>query len=584
MGVQSDLMMSDKEIVLLSFIPFLLLLLSNRVKPAILFFALAALYHLLGFISTDKFLGNFSNSSLVTLIFLLMVSITLEKVYLIHKISPYIVSGKSTRLALLKLSAITTFLSAFLNNTAVVAMLMGTIKNQKKVFPSKLLIPLSYFAIFGGTMTLIGTSTNLIVNSFVVEAGLKSLHMFDFLIVGSGIALVGTILMILFGPKLLPDIPMEEVYTQEYFLEAKVSDDSAMRRKTVQENGLRNLENLFLAEIFRDGRLISPVSPDTIVEAGDVLIFTGDIAHVEILKQFHGLKIYKDRIGISESNLVEVVISHDSTLLGHSIKEADFRAKFDAAVVAVRRGDQKLSGKIATKILEAGDTLVLAVGRDFHRRGNLKKNFYLVSGIETKNQLSIAQGRIALGAFALTIALGAFGVVSLLNGLFILLGLYLLLGYADFPEMKRLFPFDLLIIIGSALAIASTLNTTGVASDIAEGLLSAFSVFGVYGSFIGIFLLTLLLTEFMTNNAAAALAFPIALATSETLGVSPWPFVMAVAYGASASLISPYGYQTNLMVYSIGRYSLKDFAKIGLPISIGYTLAAVILIPIVFPF
>lgn len=574
----------EKEIVLGTFAVFIVLLVSNKFKPAILFFALLVVYHFLGYLPTKEFLGNFTNESLITLVLLLLVSITLEKVYLVAKAAPYIVRGGSVRTALLKLAGITTFLSSFLNNTAVVAMLMGTIKNQKTIPPSKLLIPLSYFAIFGGTMTLIGTSTNLIVNSLVTASGLESLHMFDFIIVGSGIALIGTIIMALFGPKLLPNIALDDIQPAEYFLEAKVADDSNLCYKSVMKNGLRSLENLFLAEILRGENLISPVSPDTIIEPGDVLIFTGDIAHVEMLKQFHGLKIFKDRISIAESNLVEVVVSHDSSLLGQSIKEADFRSKFDASVVALRRGDEKLSGKIARKILQAGDTLVLAVGRDFNKRSNLKKNFYIISDIETKNQLSIPQGRVAMIMFFLTVFVSATGLISLLNGLILLIGLYLGMGYLGFAEMKRLFPFDLVIIIGSALGIAATLNTSGVSSDLASYMLSIFSIFGVYGAFVGVFLLTLILTEFMTNNAAAALAFPIAMAAAEAMGASPWPFIMAVAYGASASLISPYGYQTNLMVYSVGRYSLKHFALIGLPVSLGYITAALILIPLVFPF
>ncbi|MGD9970972.1 MAG: SLC13 family permease [Sulfuricurvum sp.] len=574
----------EKEIVIVSFFLFIGLLISNKIKPVILFFGLLTFYYLCGLLPTKGFLGNFTNESLITLVLLLLVSVALEKIYLIAKVAPFIVSGGSPRFALLKLSVIATFLSAFLNNTAVVAMLMGTLKSQKKVFPSKLLIPLSYFAILGGTLTLIGTSTNLVVNSFVMDAGLKSLQMFDFFIVGAGIAVVGTLVMVLLAPRLLPEVPMETSYSAEYFLEAKVMDDSLLRNKTVYQNGLRNLESLFLAEILRGDHLISPVSPETIVEAGDILVFTGNIADVEMLKQYHGLQIYKDKAAAAESNLVEAVVSHDSTLLGQTIKEADFRSKFDASVVALRRGDEKISGKIAKKILEAGDILVLAVGQDFYKRSNIKKNFYIVSGIETKNQLSIPQGKIALGAFILVVALSAIGLFSLLKGLLLLMGLYLLLGFIGLAEMKRLFPFDLVIIIGSALGIASTLSETGVAMDLSHFILTVFSPFGTYGSFIGVFLLTMIMTEFMTNNAAAALTFPIAMATATTLGVSPWPFIMAVAYGASASFISPYGYQTNLMVYSVGGYSLKDFLKIGLPVSLGYAVVALVLIPMVFPF
>ncbi|MDD2782530.1 SLC13 family permease, partial [Sulfuricurvum sp.] len=386
------------------------------------------------------------------------------------------------------------------------------------------------------------------------------------------------------APMVLPDVANENESRAEYFLEARVSENSPMQGKTIYENGLRNLEHLFLAEIIRSDRLISPVSPDTLIEAGDVLVFAGDVVHVDTLRRFSGLELYKDKANLTESNLVEAIISHDSTLLGQTIKEADFRAKFDAAVVALRRGDEKLSGKMAHQILHAGDSLVLAVGNDFHRRSNLKKNFYIVSDIEAVNHLSSKHGWIAMVAFALVIAASALGILSLLKGLLLLMGLYLFFGFIGVMEIKRMFPFDLLIIIGSSLGIAVVLQNSGAAADLAAVLNLFFSDYGAYGTFIGVFFLTLIMTEFMTNNAAAALVFPIALATAESMGVSPWPFIMAVAYGASASFLSPFGYQTNLMVFSVGGYSLKDFFKIGVPVSIVYSAVAIIMIPLVFPF
>jgi di/tricarboxylate transporter len=574
----------EKEIILGAFVIFMVLLISNRIKPVVLFTSLLVFYYLGGFLPTDRFLGNFSNEALVTLVLLLLVSITLEKVHLITQIAPFVTRNSSERFAILKLSAISTLFSAFLNNTAVVAMLMSALKNQKHIKPSKLLIPLSYFAIAGGTITLIGTSTNLIVNSFVLDAGLESLKMFDFFAVGAMIALAVTLVVTLIAPKVLPDVATDENTSTEYFLEAKISDDSSLCAKSVAENGLRNLEHLFLAEIIRGERLISPVTPDTILEAKDVLVFTGDILHVETLRRFSGLELYKDKTSLSKSNLVETVVSHDSTLVDKTIKEVDFRAKFDAAVVALRRGDEKLSGKMAQQVLYAGDRLVLAVGNDFHRRTNLRKNFYIISDIEAKNHLSEKEGWMALGAFALVIGLSAAGIFSLLKGLLLLLGFYLLKGLIGLNEMKRLFPFDLIIIIGSALGIASTLQNSGVASDLAHILNILFFQYGAYGAFVGIFLLTVIMTEFMTNNAAAALVFPIAFATAESFGVSQWPFIMAVAYGASASFLSPFGYQTNLMVYSVGGYSLKDFFKIGLPVSMTYITVAILMIPLIFPF
>ena len=574
----------EKTVVAGALLLFLVLLIRGRIKPVLLFAGLLGFYYVGGYLETQRFLGNFSNKSLMVLVLLLLVSVVMEKVHLVARFAPMVTRGGSYASALLKLAGFTTVFSAFLNNTAVVAMLMGALKNQRNLAPSRLLLPLSYFAILGGTMTLVGTSTNLIVNSFVVEAGLESLKMFDFFLVGAALALSGSLLVAFLAPRVLPEISREVSMQQEYFLEARVDEGSPLHGRSILENGLRNLDNLFLAELQRGEHLISPVAPDTVIEAGDVLIFTGDIAHMESLKQFPGLSIHSDRKHTFKENLVEVVLSHDATLLGMSIKEADFRAKFDAAVVAMRRGDEKLSGKLGEKILQAGDILVLAVGRDFYRRSNLKKNFYIVSGIETKNQLSVTEGRIALGSFALVILLAATGVVPLLKGLLVLLGLFVVLKFTSFSELKRLFPFDLVLIIGSALGIAHTLYTTGLASDIADGMLALFAGGGAFGAFVGVFLLTLVMTEFMTNNAAAALVFPIALATSEALGVSPWPFIMAVAYGASGSFISPFGYQTNLMVYSVGGYTLKDFARIGVPMSLCYVTVALTLIPWVFPF
>ncbi len=574
----------EKEIILGAFALFIFLLASNRFKPVVLFAGLAIFYYIGGFLETSQFLRNFSNESLISLVLLLLVSIGLEKVHLIAQIAPLVTKSFNERFAILKLSILTTIFSAFLNNTAVVAMLMGSIKNQKNILPSKLLIPLSYFAIAGGTITLVGTSTNLIVNGFVQDAGLESLKMFDFFAVGIVIAISVGAVVALIGPKLLPAIPVESDAAADYFLEARIAEGSQLCKKTVFENGLRNLEHLFLAEIIRGERLISPVAPDMVLEAGDVLVFTGDIIHVETLRRFSGLELYKDKVDLARSNLIEAIVSHDSTLVGQTIKEADFRAKFDAAVVALKRGNEKLSGKIARQTLKAGDSLVLAVGRDFYRRSNLRKNFYIISDLDAKNHLSLREGWIAMGAFTAMIIASAFGIMTLLKGLLLVIAIYLALGFVGMNEMRRLFPFDLVIIIGSALSIASTLQQSGVAADVAGTLNALFSPFGIYGAFVGIFLLTLIMTEFMTNNAAAALAFPIAYATAQGLGVSPWPFIMAVAYGASASFLSPFGYQTNLMVYSIGGYSLSDFLKTGLFVSIVYAAVALTMIPLVFPF
>ena len=537
----------------------------------------------MGFLDTQTLLSNYTNPSLITLILLLLVSIVIEKTTLITTIAALIFKP-SYHHSLFKLTAITSLLSAFLNNTAVVSSFLGMIKNNGRHAPSKLLIPLSYAAIFGGTVTLIGTSTNLIINGFVIEQGMEPLKLFDFLYVGLPLTIAGIITLLLFAPKVLPEHAVEKESCAHFFLETRIAENSPLIGKSIQANGFRNLESLFLAEIIRGGKLISPVTPDEIVHANDELIFTGDIEQVQHLKQFEGLEFFENKNDILNSNLVEVIISHESTLLGKTIKAANFRTRFDAAVVAVRRGDERLSGKIGLTELEVGDRLVLAVGNDFYKRDNLNKNFYFISALDTDKKLSPKESLLVVGSFIAVIALSAFKVIAFIKGLIFLLLFFLAMRFTSLSQIKRRMPFDLILIIGSALGISHVLIETGSAALLSNGIHTVFGSYGIYGAFVGVYLMTLLLTEVITNNAAAALAFPIAYATAMGMEANLLPFVMAVAYGASASFMTPYGYQTNLMVYSVGEYSFKNYIKMGLPVSIVYSAVVLLLVPYFFPF
>lgn len=570
--------------VFLSLAVLIVLLIRGTVPSAVLFTGLLTLYYLAGLIETKAMLHNFVNPSLVVLVLLVVISGVIERTAVVERMARYVFS--QNRLAsMLRFTGMTAFLSAFLNNTAVVASMLGMAKNNKHLLPSKVLIPLSYAAIFGGTMTLIGTSTNLVVNGFVIEAGLPPLGLFDFIYVGLPVAVLGALFLSFFGPKLLPGYNVKGGKEEEaYFLEARVEPGSPLAGRSIQENGLRNMEQLFVAELLRGTELISPVAPREVLQAGDVLIFTGNMRDVHELKRFAGLSIFDDARCTVESNLTEVVISHESNLVGRTIKEAGFRMKFDAAVVAVRRGSEKLSGKLGDVRLQAGDTLLLATGNDFAKRDNLKKNFYFVSDrpLNKKFDLKSSIGIIVL--FLGVIVLSALKIVVFLKGLLFLLGLFVLMKFLDFGQIKRTFPFDLVLIIGAALGIAQVLTDSG-AADTLGGVISGATVgMGVYGSFAAVYLMTFLLTEIITNNAAAALSFPIAYATATSLGVDPMPFVMAVAYGASASFLSPYGYQTNLMVYGPGGYRFIDYLRIGLPVSVLYSAVVLALVPLFFPF
>jgi di/tricarboxylate transporter len=567
-------------LVAASILILLALLMQNKIKPALLFLGLVLGYYFLDLISIDVLLNNYVNKSLVTLVLLLLVSIAIEKTSFIAMLSTHLFD-KSLSKSVAKISFFSAFFSAFLNNTAVVASLISVVKQNKFHAPSKLLIPLSYAAIFGGTITLVGTSTNLIVNGFVIERGLPSLEMFDFIYVGIPVAVLGTFVLIIIT-RFLPE-HRAQTQIEHYFIEAKITKESPLIGKSIKQNNLRNLEYLFLSEILRQGHIISPVHPDEILQENDVLIFSGDIKEISLLEKFKGLELVHVKHDLSK-NLVEAIISHESTLVGKTLKEVNFRIKFDASVVAIKRGEEKLSGKIAEIKLSAGDNLVLAKGSDFYQRDNLKKNFYFFNDVAVNQKLSQTQSIAVLAGFMGVILLSVFKILPLIKGLFILLIALVLFKFLNFDEIKRRFPYDLVLIIGSALGVSSVIIETGLAESIANGLIGTFEGFGVYGVFFAIYIFTALLTEIITNNAAAALAFPIAYSTALSLDVSYLPFVMAVAYGASASFLTPYGYQTNLMVASIGGYNFKTFIKSGALVSLVHGCIVLTLIPIFFKF
>ncbi|MEM6265032.1 MAG: SLC13 family permease [Bacteroidota bacterium] len=569
--------------VLLGLIYFLV---TNRFNPSLLFVGAAMAFAFAGMIPTQDLLNHYANETLVTLLLLLQVSTVVEKSSFIPQLTRKVFEGKSASLSVLRLSALSMLLSSCLNNTAIVASLIGVVKNNKHFSPSKLLIPLSYAAIMGGVITLIGTSTNLIVASFVIEAGLPEIQFFDFAFAGIPIALVGTGYLVFVLPRILPDNGNDNNIQEAagYFLEAEVGEGSRLIGKTIQENDFRNLDNLFLAEIIRNDKLISPVTPDEVIRSGDTLVFTGDVARIQELRRFHGLKLLDNTDKILRSNLQEVVIKHNSPLIGQKIRKAKFRTKFDAAVVAVRRGDERLSGKIGQITLQTGDNLVLAVGKEFRRHNNLYRNFTLLNSIVTEESLNERESLISVGLFVLGIILAATGVVSLFKMLVVLMLLFLFLGYLRFRSLKNNLNFNLLLMIGSALAISQVLQDYGIADGLSKGLIQVVGPDSPYGSLIAIYLATVITTEIITNNAAAALLFPIALTTAQQLGVNPMPFIMAIAYGASASFLTPIGYQTNTMVYSVGKYRFSDYFKGGIWLSLLYAVMVVLLVPLFFPF
>ena len=551
--------------------------------PAVWIFATAMLgAYFLGLVDTAEVLAKATNSGLVTLILLLLVSVGLEKLSWLTRLSGKLIT-ENYGASLLRMGFFAALFSAFVNNTAVVATLAHTVRSNRLHHASKLLLPLSYAAILGGTVTLIGTSTNLIVSSFLEDATGQGLAFGDFLLVGSAVTVVGLV-VILLSSRLLPEGSSQHIDINEYLIEVEVSPDSSLVGKSILQNGLRELEDIFLVEIVRGNYLISPVAPQEYIEAGDKLIFSGDIKKVNALEAYDGLQLFAVEEGLLRTNMTEVIVMPGATIEGKTVKESGFRSLFDAAVVGMRRGGKRLSGKLGNITIQAGDNMMLAVGPDFNERKNLDKNFLVINDSVGEIKTTPFQDYFITGTLMLVIGLASVGLIPLIKGVIFLLVCMLALGVVRSSELRRRFPFQLAVIIASALTLSQALTNSGLMSILAEGLHANLAGLGPYAALVGIYLGTLLLTELMTNNAAAALSFPIAFGLAESYGISHMPLIMAVAYGASASFLTPYGYNTNLMVQNLGGYELRDYFRFGLPLSLCYSATVLVMIPLVFPF
>src|SRR5690554_1634719 len=554
-------------------IAMIALLVRYQTRSAAIFGGAMLITVAVGWVSPEALLRNAANPGLATLIMLVLISFALEKTSMLRRVSAYLFSPSQSA-SILRTMGFTALASSVLNNTAVVAAMLNAVRSNKYIAPTKLLIPLSYAAIMGGTLTLIGTSTNLIVNSMFTDTGHAGFRFFDFTLVGLGVTCAG--LFVLFVMTFfLPDEHEEKAAISEYFVEAKLAEDSPLVGKTVEDAGLRHLDELFLAEIIRKAEILRPVARYDVLQAGDKLVFSGNVGKVMALKQFPGLSLFAEEQGLETHKLTEVIVKEDSVLVGKTLKSTGFRARFDAAVVAIRREGERVTGKLGEVVLQPGDFLLLATGPDFSTRHNITKNFYVLSGVSPENMLSGWREKLTLWGFVGMIAVSVVTGASLFTGsLFLLAGL-LFTGCLHSNEIKRRFPVEIWVIVASALCIATAMTSTGLSQGISDFAASALAGHAPLVTFVGVFLLTYLLTELITNNAAAALMFPIAYSLA---------VVMGVAFAASASFLTPYGYQTNLMVFNASTYRLKHFLVTGGPVAITYVVASIVLIPMVFPF
>ncbi|MDD2599410.1 MAG: SLC13 family permease [Kiritimatiellae bacterium] len=485
-------------------------------------------------------------------------------------------------------------LSLFLNNTPVVALFIPIVKRWAKairISPSKLMIPLSYASIFGGVCTLIGTSTNVIVNGMYHDRYGQSLTMFGIAALGVPCLVAGIAYMVLFSKKLLPEhrgLAVAFENAREYTTEFIVEPAGAIAGRTITNACLRNLTNGFLVEIVRGNRLITAPPPSWVLQGDDRLVFAGGVDLVHELREFVGLQVADEQIfeldaPLRDRCLVECVVSNTCPLIGKSIREGRFRNLYNAGVLAVARNGARLSGKIGDITLQPGDTLLVEAHAGFVPRQKDSRDFYLISGIDDSAPVDKRKAPLAFLIVFLMVALVAAGVTSMLKAAMAAAFLMLVCGCCSFGHARRSVEWNVLLVVASALGIGLALQRSGAAEALANGLLTLCGS-SPWPALACISFVTIVLTAFITNNAAAALMFPVAINTVERLNVSVLPFVFCLMVAASCSFASPIGYQTNLMVYGPGGYRFSDYMKIGIPLSLLLLAISVGLAPLIWPF
>jgi di/tricarboxylate transporter len=485
--------------------------------------------------------------------------------------------------------------SAFIANTPLVSMVAPRIVSwcrRTSRSPSRFLMPFSYAAVFGGVITVVGTSTNVTVSGLLEQAGRPQLEVFEITPVGLPVAIVGVIALVLLTPLLLPrrqspgetDVGGERAYT----LEMLVAGGSSLVGKSVANAGLRNLEGVYLIEIERGGDRFAPVAPDEVLRGDDRLIFAGNITRVLDLHRIPGLVSAEHRhfsvaSGGTDTETFEVVVAEGSPLVGSTIKEVDFRARYGAAVMAVHRADERLASRLGDVRLRPGDLLLVLADADFGRRWRGRDDFLLVSAVEggvppRRNRARVVE-LITVGL----IVVSGLGILDLLKTSLLAALACLVVGAITPGEARRAINFDIIVLIAASFGLGAAMQTSGLAQDLGRLLVDAGSPIGDIGILAAVLLATMILTELLSNNAAAVLMFPIAAATATGAGLNFRPFAIAILIGASCSFLTPIGYQTNLLVFGMGGYRFRDFTRLGAPLTIITVIVSLIAIPIVFP-
>lgn len=574
------------------------LLILDRFNPTLIMGGAVLALYVLGVIAEDQLLAGVANESVAIVAALYVLAGAVDVTGAFEGVTSRVLGGANRgrpRGELLRVCGPSAAVSAFIANTPLVAMLAPRVVRwcrRTGRSPSLYLMPLSYAVILGGSMTMIGTSVNLFVNDLIDKAGLGRLNIFAIFGIGFPLVVGGVALMVLLGPILLKDraTPGETLAgtEREFTVEMTIAENSALDGVTVAEAGLRNLDGVFLVEVERAGRVIAAVGPDEPLRAGDRLLFVGNLARVLDLQRMSGLtsaeaRHFEDLARNPQRQFVEAVIGGGSPLVGSSLKASGFRRRYGSAVVAIHRAGEQLKGKLGDVRLRAGDVVLVLAGPDFQQRYRERRDFAVVSPLNQERPIRREHARTVELATGALILLAGTGVLDLLKvSLLIAFGL-IATKIVSMGDARRFIDANVLLIMATSFGLGKAVEQSGLAASFAKLVVSSAAPLGLYGLLVAVLAATMFVTEGISNIAAAALMFPIAIAVAEQAGANALPFAVVVIFGATMSFLTPIGYQTNTMVWAMGGYRYKDFARVGAPLTLFVLAAAPALITVFFP-
>ena len=551
----------------------------DRLAPSAIVLAAAVVLLLTNVITTEQALSGFSNPAPITVAALYVLARAAEKTSLLTPLAARLLGDGRTRVDLLRLLGPTAAASALLNNTPLVAMLTPDIvalSQRRNLSASRFLMPLSFAAILGGTITVLGTSTNLVVSGLLETAGGAQLGLFEITPIGLPAAIVGLFVLVVFAWRLVPDrATMQEQAVEdarEFVVTMDVEAGGPLDGQAVGDTDLLGRRNVFLAEVVRDNHVFSPVDLDLVLAGGDQLVFAGEVREVAGLYRLPGLSSpvhhHLDAVSQPTHGLHLAVVGRSSPLAGHTLADVGFLQRYQAVVMAIHRDGHRVTEPSREVRFRVGDTLLVVADDTFRANWSERRDFLLIAPLDADPPHMTARAPFVAAIAVAMVATAALGWVSILEASLVAAGALVATRTLTANEVRDAIDFDVIILIASSFALGAAVEVTGLAELLSDGVIGVFDGFGTAGVVFGLLMAVTLLTELVTNNAAVVVVFPIAMAVAAQTGLDARLVAMAIAVAASCSFLTPIGYQTNTIVYGPGGYRFFDYARVGLPLNL----------------